>query len=211
MWHNQKSPLLLGACNRIIPLGSSLAASYRVKHAVLHLVAHSCPTLCDPMDCSPPGSSVYGILQARILEWVAVPSSRGSSQPRDWTQSPTLQADSLSSEPPGKPKNTGTGSLCLLQGIFPSQESNWGLLHCRQILYQLSYQGSPRVKHMPIIYRSHFSLPRVTRAHEHKKTCTHLFPAALPTVAQNWKPSKYPSTGEWTNCYRSIQWKTTQE
>ena len=43
----------------------------------------SCPTLCDPMDCSPPGSSVHGILQARILERVAMPSSRGSSQPRD--------------------------------------------------------------------------------------------------------------------------------
>ena len=44
----------------------------------------SCKALCDPMDCSPPGSSVLRILQARILEWVAVPSSRGSSQPRDW-------------------------------------------------------------------------------------------------------------------------------
>ena len=46
----------------------------------------SCLTLCDPMDGSPPGSSVHGILQARILEWVAMPSSRGSSQPRDQTQ-----------------------------------------------------------------------------------------------------------------------------
>ena len=46
----------------------------------------SCPTLCDPMDCCPPGSSVHGILQARILEWVAIPFSRGSSRPRDWTQ-----------------------------------------------------------------------------------------------------------------------------
>ena len=45
----------------------------------------SCLTLCDPMDCSPPGSSVHGILQTRILEWVAMPSSRGSSQPRDRT------------------------------------------------------------------------------------------------------------------------------
>ena len=44
-----------------------------------------CPTLCDPMDCSPPGSSVHGILQARILEWVAMPSSRGSSHPMDRT------------------------------------------------------------------------------------------------------------------------------
>ena len=49
-------------------------------------VAQSCPTLCDPMDCSPPGSSVHGILQARILEWVASPFSRGSSWPKDRTQ-----------------------------------------------------------------------------------------------------------------------------
>ena len=49
-------------------------------------VAQSCPTLCNPMDCSPPGSSVHGILQARILEWVAISFSRGSSQPRDRTQ-----------------------------------------------------------------------------------------------------------------------------
>ena len=49
-------------------------------------VAQSCPTLCDPMDCSPSGSSVHGIFQARILEWAAIPSSRGSYQPRDWTQ-----------------------------------------------------------------------------------------------------------------------------
>ena len=53
-----------------------------------------------------------------------------------------LQADSLPSEPPEKPSNIGVGSLPLLQGNFPTQESNWGLLHCRQILYQLSYQGS---------------------------------------------------------------------
>ena len=45
----------------------------------------SCPTLCNPMDCGLPGSSVRGILQARIIEWAAMPSSRGSSQPRDWT------------------------------------------------------------------------------------------------------------------------------
>ena len=59
-------------------------------------------------------------------------------------RSPTLQADSLPSEPPGKSKNTGVGSLSLLQGIFQTQESNQGLLHCRQILYQLSHQESPR-------------------------------------------------------------------
>ena len=48
--------------------------------------AQSCPTLCNPMDCSLPGSSIHGILQARILEWVAIPFSRGSSPPRDRTQ-----------------------------------------------------------------------------------------------------------------------------
>ena len=53
-----------------------------------------------------PGSSVHGILQARILEWVALPSSRGSSQPRDKPRSPTFLADSLLSEPPGKSKHT---------------------------------------------------------------------------------------------------------
>ena len=55
---------------------------------------------------------------------------------------PTLQADSLPAEPQGKPKNTGVGSLSLLQGSLPTQELNQGLLHCRWILYQLSYQGS---------------------------------------------------------------------
>ena len=58
-------------------------------------------------------------------------------------RSSALQADSLPSEPSRKPKNTGVGSLSLLQGIFLTWESNRGLLHCRQILYQLSYQGNP--------------------------------------------------------------------
>ena len=49
-------------------------------------VAQLCPTLCDPMDCSLPGSSVHGIFQARILEWVAISFSRGSSRPRDRTR-----------------------------------------------------------------------------------------------------------------------------
>ena len=56
--------------------------------------------------------------------------------------SSTLQVDSLLSESPGKLKNTGVGSLSLLQGNFPTQELNWDLLHFRQILYELSYQGS---------------------------------------------------------------------
>ena len=58
-------------------------------------------------------------------------------------RSPTFQADSLPAEPQGKPKNTGVGSLSLFQQIFPTQELNQSLLHFKQILYQLSYQGSP--------------------------------------------------------------------
>ena len=57
-------------------------------------------------------------------------------------RSPTLQADSLPFEPPGKPKNPGVGSLSLLQGVFPTQESNRGLLNCRWILYQLNHKES---------------------------------------------------------------------
>ncbi len=77
--------------------------------------SQSCLTLCDPMDCSPPGSSVHGIHQARILKWVAISYSRVSSLPGIESRSPRLQADSLPSEPPGKPRNTRVGSLALLQ------------------------------------------------------------------------------------------------
>ena len=70
------------------------------------LVTESCPTLCDPMDCSSPGSSVHGVS-------------------------------------PGK--NTGVGCHALLQGIFPTQGSNSGLPHCRQILYYLSHQGITQI------------------------------------------------------------------
>ena len=65
-------------------------------------VAQPCPTLCDPMDCNLLGFSIHGILQARILEWIAISFSRGSSRPRDRTRSPALEADALTSEPPGK-------------------------------------------------------------------------------------------------------------
>ena len=100
-----------------------------------------------------------GILQARILEWVALPSSRGSSQLRGQTQVSPLQADSLPSEPPGKPENTGVGSLSLLQGNLHNQELNWGLLYCRQILYQLGYQGRAPVNfHTISLYGWWFSL-----------------------------------------------------
>ena len=89
-------------------------------------VAQSCPTLCDPM-----GYTAHGILQARILEWVDFPFSRGSSQPGIEPRSPTLQVDSLPTGPQGKPKNTRVGSKFLLWGIFLTQESNRGLYYGR--------------------------------------------------------------------------------
>ena len=66
------------------------------------LVAQSCLTLCNPRDCGVPGSPVHGILQARTLEWVTIPFSRGPPNPGIELGSPTLQADSLLSEPVGK-------------------------------------------------------------------------------------------------------------
>ena len=111
---------------------------------VLCLVTQSSLTLCDPRDCSPPGSSVHGILQARILEWVASPPPGDLPNPGIEPRYPALQADSVLSEPPGKPMDTGVSSLALLWGSFLTQESNWGRLHCRVTLYQLNYPRNPR-------------------------------------------------------------------
>ena len=78
--------------------------------------------------------------------WSGFSSTGDLPNPGIEPRSPTLQVDSLPSEPPGKPRNTGVGSLSLLQGIFLTQESKWSLLHCRRILYQLSYPGSPSTR-----------------------------------------------------------------
>ena len=96
-----------------------------------------------PWTVAPQTPLSKGIFPARMLEWIAMYSCRGSSQPRDQTQVCLIEGGFFTSEPPRKPKNTGVGSLSLCQGNFLTQESNQGLLHCRQILYQLSYQGSP--------------------------------------------------------------------
>ena len=66
------------------------------------LVAQSWPAFCDSVDCSPPGSSVHGILQSRMLGWIAISSSRGSSQPMDQTQVPCMAGRFFTTEPPGK-------------------------------------------------------------------------------------------------------------
>ena len=108
-----------------IPLGlpSAPALSTCLMHfCVKVLVAQWSPTLCNPMNYSPPSSSVCGILQARILGWVAILFSRGSSWPRDQTWSPTLQGDSFPSEPSDFSKSL---KMWILEQ---------GLKHCLKIL-----------------------------------------------------------------------------
>ena len=126
-------------------------------HSVKVLVAQSCPTLSDPMDCSLPGLSVHGILQERILDawdkrsdlvlWEDLEGAGGEGGGRGdrhgedmWTQGLFISMyDKIHYK---KKKNTGVGSHSLLQGIFPIQGSKPGLLHCRQILNHLSPQES---------------------------------------------------------------------
>ena len=94
------------------------------------------------MDFSLPDSSAYGDSPGKNT---GVSCQGPSTLPYPGMKARSLasQADSLQSEPPGKPQNTGVDSLTLLQENFPTQELNLGLLNCRRILYQLSYQGSP--------------------------------------------------------------------
>ena len=75
----------------------------RIKVKVKVLVTQSCPTLCNPKNCSPPGSSVHGILQARILEWAAISFSRGYSPPSDQTWVSCIAGRFFTTEPPGDP------------------------------------------------------------------------------------------------------------
>ena len=114
------------------------------------LVAQLCLTDCDLMDCKLPGTSVYGILQARILEWVAVPFSRRSSWPGNQTpRSPALQTDSLPSEPPGEPKEyvctCKVGHCC---SVTQSCLTLWNTMDC-------SIPGFPVLPCLPEFDQTH--------------------------------------------------------
>ena len=97
-----KSPNSSKSVGKLFSLFHHKASQHRVSEVVL-----SYPTLCDPMDCSPPGSSVHGILQARIPEWVAISFSRGSSRPRDQTQVSRIAGRRFILWPTGKPHTEG--------------------------------------------------------------------------------------------------------
>ena len=83
------------------------------------LITESHLTLCNPLDCSLPGASVHGILQARILDWVACPPPGDLPNPGIKPRSPTLQVDSLPSVPPGKPKESEDLGFLVLSILLP--------------------------------------------------------------------------------------------
>ena len=139
-------------------------------------MAKSCLTLCDPMDCSPPGFSVHGILQARTLEWVAIPFCRGSSRPSGRTQVSCIgKADSSPSEPPGKPSemevrvilkpSQGSSTHCLCNILFdgpeclgPSPEPRKGVPW--RLEYPGSFCGWWGASKKPALHRCLLSLPK---------------------------------------------------
>ena len=173
------------------------------------LVTQSCPSLCDPMDCSQPGSYVHGDSPGKNTRVGCHALLQGNlPNPGIEPRSPALQADSLPSEPPGKPQNTGVGKLSLLQGIFPTQESNLYLLHSSQILYQWSYQGSPY-----LINKSNFSVwqnrskPRPYVVHIHdihlpSPLCGHIFECFMENskkrlIPHLWTHTKWITGNPW--------------
>ena len=104
----------------------------------------SCSTLWNSMDMVRQAPLSMGFSRQKYWSGLPCPPLGDCPNPGLEPRSPALQVDSLQSKPPEKSKNTKVGSLSLLQGIFLSQELNWCVLHCRWILYQLSYQRSPK-------------------------------------------------------------------
>ena len=124
---------------------------YRIFSSIPGLYPLCCAVLSRSVVCD--SLRPHGLKPSRLLcpwgfsrqeYWSGLPCPSPGVLPNPGIKpkSPTLQADPFPSEPPRKPKNTGVGSLSLLQRNLPTQESNWGLLHYRRILYQLSYLRS---------------------------------------------------------------------
>ena len=124
--------------------GSSLIYLSFIYHSLCCVLSHSVASdsLLPHGQRSLAGYSPWGFSRQEYWSGLSCPPPGDLLNSGIEPRSPTLQADSLPTEPPGKPKNTGVGSLSLLQGIFLTQELNRSLLHHRQILYQLSYQGN---------------------------------------------------------------------
>ena len=129
----------------------------------------------------------------RVLEWVAFPFSRGSYHPRDQTQVSYTAGRFFISWATRGTKNTGVGSLSLFQQIFLTQELNQGLLYCRQILYQLSCQGSP-ISYIGIIYAYEKLDSKVFASVKSHEGFTDLAYTLLPIFPWFWNISKQKSS-----------------
>ena len=145
--------------------------------------------------------------------WSGLPCPPSGDLLNPWIEprSPTLQLDSLPSEPPGKPIKNGVGSLSHLQGIFLPQESNQGLLHCRLLLYQLSYQGSPYelVQHSPNFCYLNLNLQTkelVLRGRSGSPKITHPGSSDCPTILSpsHPLPNKHPPLLKDDSHYRNV-------
>ena len=134
LWTNKLCSLLV---IKVMDSLSSGFLSYSESEVKVE-VSQPCLTLCDPID-----DTVHGLLQARILEWVAFPFSRGSSQPRDQTQVSCFAGRFFTNWATREAQEYWSGQPIPSPVDLPNQKLNQGLLHCRWILYQLSYQGSP--------------------------------------------------------------------
>ena len=126
--------------NPIFLLGVMVQYSLSVFPGILSSVS-KCKfclmTLCDPMDCSLPGSSVHGILQARILEWVAIPFCGGSSRPKDWNRVSCNAGRFLPFESPGKPRNFIEQNYCEQWELTVYSKSElWVCEHTFEIVYE---------------------------------------------------------------------------
>ena len=150
-------------------------------------MAQSCPTLCDPVDCSPPGSSVHGILQARILEWVAISFSRGSSQPRDWTQVSCIAGRRFNlwttREAP-KPTMLSISQFSSIAQLCPT-------------LYDPMNRSTPG---LPVCHQ----LPEFTQTHAHwvGDTSRPAHPLSSPSPAPN--PSQHQALFQWVNSSHEV-------
>ena len=110
------------------------------------LVTKSCPTLCNPMDCNPPSSSVYEILRTRMLEWVDISFSRGSSRPRDGTHVSCITGRFSTTKPPGKPRVLG--DPCKSTRLVWTQSLN----HTQHHLIET--HATPAILHHPLSPKS---------------------------------------------------------